>query len=42
MLGHANISQTDTHLNAGRRALQESMQRLDEARRDMPWQTIHR
>ena len=36
MLGHANISQTDTYLNAGRFALHESMQRLDEARRGNP------
>ena len=33
MLGHANISQTDTYLNAGRVALRESMQRIDTARR---------
>jgi hypothetical protein len=32
LLGHANISQTDTYLNAGRLALQESMQRFDAAR----------
>jgi hypothetical protein len=32
MLGHANISQTDTYLNAGRFALRESMQRIDTAR----------
>jgi integrase len=36
MLGHANISQTDTYLNAGRFALQESMERLDAARRGNP------
>jgi hypothetical protein len=36
MLGHANISQTDTYLNAGQFALHESMQRLDEARRGNP------
>jgi integrase len=34
LLGHANISQTDTYLNAGRLALRESMQRFDAA-----WQT---
>lgn len=32
ILGHANISQTDTYLNAGRVALQESMKRFDAAR----------
>lgn len=32
ILGHANISQTDTYLNAGRVALQESMRRYDAAR----------
>jgi hypothetical protein len=32
LLGHANISQTDTHLNAGRVALQESMKRFDDVR----------
>jgi integrase len=32
VLGHANISQTDTYLNAGRVALRESMQRIDTAR----------
>ena len=36
MLGHANISQTDTYLNAGRIALHASMHRLDEARRGNP------
>ncbi|MEO8076310.1 MAG: tyrosine-type recombinase/integrase [Acidobacteriota bacterium] len=36
MLGHANISQTDTYLNAGRFAVQESMQRLNTARRGNP------
>jgi integrase len=36
MLGHANISQTDTYLNAGRTVLQASMRRLDEARRGNP------
>jgi integrase len=36
MLGHANISQTDTYLNAGQFALHESMQRLDEAGRGNP------
>ena len=36
MLGHANISQTDTYLNAGQFALHDSMQRLDEARRGNP------
>ena len=32
ILGHANISQTDTYLNAGRIALQESMMRFDASR----------
>ena len=32
LLGHANISQTDTYLNAGRVALQESMKRFDDLR----------
>ena len=32
LLGHANISQTDTYLNAGRAALQEWMKRFDDAR----------
>jgi integrase len=32
ILGHANISQTDTYLNAGRVVLQDSMQRFDAAR----------
>jgi integrase len=32
ILGHANISQTDTYLNAGRVALQESMKRYDVSR----------
>jgi integrase len=32
ILGHANISQTDTYLNAGRVALQESMKRFDVSR----------
>ena len=36
MLGHANISQTDTYLNAGRIALRESMQRIDLARGGKP------
>ena len=36
MLGHANISQTDTYLNAGQYTLHESMQRLDDARRGNP------
>jgi hypothetical protein len=36
MLGRANISQTDTYLNAGQFALHESTQRLDEARRGNP------
>jgi hypothetical protein len=36
MLGHANISQTDTYLNAGRFALHESMQRLG---RSPAWQS---
>jgi hypothetical protein len=35
ILGHSNISQTDTYLNAGRVALQDSMQRFD-ARRGKP------
>jgi integrase len=32
LLGHTNISQIDTYLNAGRIALQESMKRVDAAR----------
>jgi integrase len=32
MLGHANISQTDTYLNAGRLGLHESMRRFDDQR----------
>jgi len=32
MLGHANISQTDTYLNAARLGLHESMKRLDDFR----------
>ena len=32
MLGHANVSQTSTYLNAGRLGLQDSMQRFDPAR----------
>ena len=32
LLGHANISQTDTYLNAGRLALQDSMKRFDATR----------
>jgi len=32
MLGHANISQTDTYLNAPRLGLHESMQRFDDFR----------
>jgi hypothetical protein len=32
MLGHANISQTDTYLNAGRLGLHESMARFDDFR----------
>jgi hypothetical protein len=32
MLGHANISQTDTYLNAGRMGLHESMKRFDNVR----------
>lgn len=32
ILGHANISQTDTYLNAGRVVLQDSMKRFDAAR----------
>ncbi len=31
LLGHANISQTDTYLNAGRLALQDSIKRFDAA-----------
>jgi len=42
LLGHANISQTDTYLNAGRVALRESMKRVEEALRGKsvanPWQ----
>jgi hypothetical protein len=33
LLGHSNISQTDTYLNAGERDLQTSMRKLDDARR---------
>jgi hypothetical protein len=29
MLGHANISQTDTYLNAGRMGLHDSMRRFE-------------
>ena len=32
LLGHANISQTDTYLNATKVGLQEAMQRLDASR----------
>ena len=32
MLGHANISQTDTYLNAGRMALHDSIKRFDVVR----------
>jgi len=32
MLGHANISQTNTYLNAARMGLHKSMQRHDAAR----------
>jgi len=32
MLGHANISQTSTYLNATRVGLQDAMRRLDAAR----------
>lgn len=32
MLGHANISPTDTYLNAGRMKLQESMKRFEASR----------
>jgi integrase len=32
LLGHANISQTDTYLNAGRLVLQDSIRRFDAAR----------
>jgi integrase len=32
LLGHANISQTDTYLNAGRLALQDSIKRFDAER----------
>ena len=32
MLGHANISQTSTYLNATRIGLQDAMRRLDDAR----------
>ena len=32
MLGHANISQTDTYLNAARLGLHESMRRFDDSR----------
>jgi hypothetical protein len=37
LLGHANISQTDTYLNAGRIVLQASIQRFD-AFRGKSWQ----
>jgi hypothetical protein len=32
LLGHANISQTDTYLNVGRMGLHESMKRFDDVR----------
>ena len=32
LLGHANISTTDTYLNAGRVHLQESMRKVEAAR----------
>ncbi len=32
LLGHANISTTDTYVNAGRVHLQESMRKVEEAR----------
>jgi len=32
MLGHANIAQTSTYLNATKVGLQEAMQRLDASR----------
>lgn len=32
MLGHANIGQTSTYLNAGRMGLQDAMRRLDSVR----------
>jgi hypothetical protein len=32
MLGHANISQTDTYLNATRMGLHDSMERFDAIR----------
>jgi hypothetical protein len=32
MLGHANLSQADTYLNAGRMGLHEAMKRFDAAR----------
>jgi hypothetical protein len=32
MLGHANIAQTSTYLNATRIGLQDAMRRLDESR----------
>jgi len=41
ILGHANISQTDTYLNAGSVALQESMKRFEPYVAN-PWQTCHR
>jgi integrase len=36
LLGHANISQTDTYLNAGRVALHESIKRFDATRGEGP------
>ena len=32
MLGHANVSQTSTYLNAGKMGLHDSMQRFDGTR----------
>ena len=32
MLGHSNVSQTSTYLNAGRMGLQEAMKRIDASR----------
>jgi integrase len=34
MLGHANVSQTSTYLNAGKMGLHDSMQRFDGIRRN--------
>jgi len=36
ILGHANISQTDTYLNAGRMALHDSIRRFDAVRSGKP------